>query len=171
MLGMKYSHSNWGQPGTWTISQVTSPVDNRAQTYLPTVEYQGNNLNVLWADNRELIGGNPVWRIWGNQSTSAISGPQSFLPSVVAKNANTVWAAYSRVNPATGDYDIFWNKSVTGGQYWLSETPLLPTPNPSLWPSIAYDNTMPLDLRLWVVWREWNGTDWDIKGLPITSEN
>jgi hypothetical protein len=166
------NHSNWGVPSQWTISQVTS---STYQTYLPTVEYQGNNLNVLWADNRELIGGNPVWRIWGNQSTSAISGPQSFLPSVVAKNATFVYAAYSQLrqdpqNPSNLQYDIVWNKSDDGGVDWPIERQLIETSNPSLWPSIAYDNSIINAPKLWVVWREWNGTDWEIKGLPIADE-
>ena len=173
------NHRNWGVPTEWTITQEALPNNPVVQTYLPSVEYQGNNLNILWTDNRVVEAGedpaiNPVWRIWGNQSTSAISGPQSFLPSVVAKNATFVYSAYSRVNPATGNYDIFWNKSDNGGVYWPNETLLTPvgtSPGPSLWPSIAFDNKMPLDLRLWVVWGEWNGTDWDIKGLPISNEN
>jgi hypothetical protein len=149
----------FGSPDKWTVTDVTSTADGVASQG-PGVGLKGNTLNVLWSDNAD-----PAWKVRGSRASGAVSGDKAFLPDVVAKDSNIVYAAYSRVNPATLDYDIYWNKSVTGGTSWPFETRLpVSSPDPSLYPSVTYDIQ---GQHTWVVWREGNGPNWTLKGQQI----
>jgi hypothetical protein len=149
----------FGSPDAWTVTDVTSTSDG-VTSLAPGMGFKGNTLNVLWGDNADA-----AWKVRGSRASSAVSGDNAFLPDVAAKDSNIVYAAYSRINPATLDYDIYWNRSNTGGTSWLLETRLpVTSPEPSLYPSVTYDNQGD---HTWVVWREGNGPNWTVKGQRI----
>jgi hypothetical protein len=144
-------------PTTWSVTRVT-PAGDTAKPLHPGVTLQGSTINTLWADDAD--GG--MWRVRGSRSSAPISGTNAFLPDATAKSATDVYAAYSRINDGTGDYDIYWNKSVFGGVSWVGEVRLLETPgSPSLYPSITYDQQ---NQKVWVFWREGNGPNWMLRG-------
>ena len=147
-------------PGTWTKTAVTNNTD--VTSHVPGVTLKGNTLNVLWADNAD-----PAWKVRGSLASDAVSGDNAFLPDVAAKDADTVYAVYSRVNDTTDDYDIYWNRSGNGGVLWPFETLLGASADPSLYPSVTYDQQ---GQHAWVVWREGNGPNWEIKGQQIVDQ-
>jgi hypothetical protein len=107
----------------------------------------------------------PAWKVRGSLASGPVSGDNAFLPDVVAKDADTVYAVYSRVNDTTDDYDIYWNLSDSGGVSWIGEVPLGETPaTPSLFPSVTWDAQ---GQHAWAVWREGNSPTWTIQGQQI----
>jgi hypothetical protein len=149
----------FGSPDEWTVADVTSTSDG-VTSLAPGVALKGNTLNVLWADNADA-----AWKVRGSRTSGAVSGDSAFLPDVAVRDSNIVYAVYSRVNPATLDYDIYWNRSDNGGVLWTLETRLpVTSPDPSLHPSVTYDNQ---GQRAWVVWREGNGPNWTLKAQRI----
>jgi hypothetical protein len=157
----KAENTLFGMPDKWTVTDVTSTADG-VTSQVPGVALKGNTLNVLWSDNAD-----PAWKVRGSRASGAVSGDNAFLPDVVVKDDSVVYAVYSRINPATLDYDIYWNKSINGGTSWPLETVLtLPgmSPDPSLYPSVTYDIQ---GQHSWVVWREGNGPNWTLKGQRI----
>jgi hypothetical protein len=149
----------FGSPETWTVTDVTSTSDG-VTSLVPGVALKGTTLNVLWSDNADA-----AWRVRGSRASGAVSGDDAFLPDVAVKDSNIVYSVYSRINPATLDYDIYWNRSDNGGVLWSVETRLpVTSPDPSLHPSVTYDTQ---GQRAWVVWREGNGPNWTLKGQRI----
>jgi hypothetical protein len=149
--------TDFDSPDAWSVPADTP---DGVTSHLPSVTLKGNTLNVLWADNADT-----AWKVRGSLASGAVSGDNAFLPDVVAKDSDIVYAAYSRVNPATLDYDIYWNKSITGGTFWQTETQLPGASlDPSLYPSVTYDQQ---GQHAWVVWREGNGPNWQLKGQRI----
>lgn len=148
--------------GPWNVTPVTG-ISDGVTAHLPGVSLNGSTLNVLWSDNQEA---GPVWRVRGSRASSPISGTNAFLPDVAPKSSSEVYAAYSRVNPTTGDYDIYWNRSTTGGVSWGFEANLLLTTGiPSLFPSVTWDAQ---GTHAWVAWREGSAPGWGIKAQQIT---
>jgi hypothetical protein len=151
-------NTSLGNPTSWTIHRQNLQGD-LVEAVHPAVTLHGSTVNTLWADDAD----NGTWRVRGSRSSSAVSGPNAFMPDATAKSANDVYAAYSRINPNTSDFDIYWNKSVNGGVTWsVNENVLLTSPaSPSLYPSITYDQS---NSAMWVFWREGNGPNWTIRG-------
>ena len=163
----KAEHSNFGTPSDWAVSNVTSTVDT-VTSHSPAVGFFGNpnQPNYLWSDDLEQISCTPqpcpVWKVRGSRATAAISGADAFLPDAVMTTGQQVFAVYSRVNPGTADYDIYWNDSTDGGQLWGPERKLAETTNaPSLFPSVTYRAQ---GSEVWAVWREPVAGVWRIKG-------
>jgi len=168
-------HSNFADPSDWTVSNVTSTVDTVTSSG-PAVGFFGNpnQPNYLWSDDLEELTCSagqcppqpcfpqPVWKVRGSRATAPISGADAFLPDAVMTTGQDVFAVYSRLNPGTADYDIYWNKSENGGVLWLGETRLAETTNaPSLYPSVTYRAQ---GSEVWAVWREPVAGEWRIKG-------
>jgi hypothetical protein len=145
-------------PEAWSVPE---DMPDGVTSHLPSVTLKGNTLNVLWADNAD-----PEWKVRGSLASGAVSGENAFLPDAAAKDGLTIYATYSRLTtPGTTNYDIYWNRSADGGLSWPLETQLpVASPDPSLYPSVTYDQQ---GQHTWVVWREGNGPNWTLKGQQI----
>lgn len=156
------SKDNFDQTN-WTAPSAVTTIGSAVTAYQPAVSLHGTTLNVLWADKQ----GTDDWRVRGSRVLGGgpLSGAKAFLPDVTPKSADVLYAVFSRVNPSTGDYDIYRNRSDDGGQQWPFETLLaLSGTVPSLFPSVTWDGQ---GSHAWAVWRDGGSPDWVLKAQQI----
>lgn len=145
-------------------TNLTSSIGVDSET--PNIAAFGNNVFVTWADNS--LGNFNIFFIKSTDGGSTFSKPLnlsndpglSYLPRIATDGKNSVYVTWT--DNSSGNYNIFFRKSVDGGASFDKPTILDDLKGVSNFPSIvAYGN------NVYVVWSHKNNTDFD----PSNTEN
>ncbi len=122
-----------------------------------------NRVHVVWCDSRD--GNSEIYykrslnggQTWGNDVRLTVNSTNSYDPSIATDSQNRVHVVW--YDNRDGHYEIYYKRSLDGGQTWGNDTRLTVNVNgyPSWSPSIATDSQS----RVHVVWcdsRDGNST-------------
>ncbi len=144
--------------GTWgSDARLTN--QDRTSEY-PSVAVSGNNIHVVWVDDRD--GNDEIYYkrsldnggIWGSDTRLTDQDDGSRIPSVAVSgdNIHVVW-----YDNRDTDFEIYYKRSLDNGGIWGSDTRLTDQDDGSRIPSVAVSGD-----NIHVVWYDDRDTDWEI---------
>ncbi len=142
-----YKNSSDGG-NTWSADKRLT--NNPSYSYSPCVFASSSYVHVVWVDERD--GNKEIYykrstdngNTWGNDLRLTDNPFTSTNPSlwVSGSNVHIVWQ-----EDRDGNYEIYYKRSVDGGNTWSSDIRLTNNPNNSLYPSISASGS-----NIHVVW-------------------
>ena len=142
-------------------SADTRLTNNTHYSYCPSVSSSGNNVHVVWHDDR-----NGISDIYYKRSTNGGSNwsadtrltffpsNESAIPSVAASgdNIHLVW-----YDTRDGNLEIYYKRSTDSGLHWETDTRLTDAPDSSACASVSFGGT-----RVHVVWTDLRDGNYEI---------
>jgi len=143
---------NWGSD--------TRLTNDGSNYYNPVVAVNGNNIHLVWTDERD--GNEEIYykrstnngENWGSDTRLTNDGSQSYTP-VVAVNENNIHLVWR--DNRDGNHEIYYKRSTNNGGNWGSDTRLTNDGSYSYDPVVAVNGN-----NIHVVWQEYRNGNYEI---------
>lgn len=136
----------------WTSDQRISSLDGYSSSQ-PQISADGSNLYVVWMDKR-----NGDWEVYFRKSTNAEASWGFETPLSALDSAPSASPSVANVNGAVhvawqdrkdGNWEIYYRKSLNGGDTWLDEVRITDNSGDSFRPRIAASS-----LGIYLTWNQ-----------------
>jgi hypothetical protein len=161
-----YYKTSTDNGGNWS-SDVRLTNDD-AYSYWPAVAVNGNNIHVVWHDDRD--GNYEVYyktstdngENWGSDIRLTNDGSVSEHPTI-AVNGNNIHVVWH--DDRDGNYEIYYKTSTDNGGNWSSDVRLTNDGSTSYWPDVVVNGN-----NIHIVWHDDRDENWEIYYKQILNQ-
>jgi len=133
----------------WTADKrLTNNAGGNYNSYNPTIAVDGPNIYVVWEESYEIyfkrsVDGGDTWTT--NKRLTNNAGYSQY-PAIAVDGSN-IYVVWTDSTP--GNYEIYFKRSVDGGDTWTTNKRLTNNAGGSVYPAIAVDGS-----NIYVVWQD-----------------
>jgi len=134
--------------------------NNSSYSYWPTIAVNGDNIHVVWHDDR-----NGNYEIYYKTSTDngenwssdvrLTNDDSTSEHPTMAVNENNIHVVWH--DDRNGNYEIYYKTSTNNGKNWSSDVRVTNDDSTSYWPTMAVNGN-----NIHVVWHDYRGGNWEI---------